>query len=665
MIPEKILYSEEVYDKNLAELLIEENLNEISQYVYNGFEVDEDSCEEWWKRTEPAIKLAMQYHEPKNFPFTNAASIKYPLLSVAAMQFAARAYPMIVKDREIVKGKVVGDDVMLMPDPQTGQPIPVRGMKTAIATRISHHMSYQILEEMEEWEDELDTALTVLPIIGEEWKKTYFDVTLKRNKSCRVSSENIVINYKAKSVDQASRITERVWLYPNEVVEKIRSGWFIDHDFITSAIDDDKKQDTRDEDSPVLYLEQHCYFDMDEDGYKEPYIITIHKETKQVVRIYPRFELKDVVWNDDGDEVIKIVPVLYFTQTVFFRSPDGGCRGMGFGNLLGPINEAINATINQLIDSGTLYNSNSGFIGKGVQLNKGRSGGTVNFQLNEWKQVNIPGDDLRKAMVPLPVREPSTVLFSLLGTMISAGKELSSVSEVMTGEHPTGSNIPATSIMALIEQGVKIFSSIYKRIYRSLKKEFKKLYRLNSIYLDDRQYFRVMDTELAITRQDYNIENIDVIPVADPAEVSEVQKIMKAQMLIGMVGQGFNDQEIRRRYLDALEIPDKDNLMLPDEAFNQPDPEMELRQRELALEESKFQWQMITDKNRMFKDYAMATKALAQAQEAQQKVELEYYAKQMDYVNREADRVMNYELKRMEGRAGNTGGEESPEGQEG
>ncbi|MBS3776403.1 MAG: hypothetical protein KGY70_14505 [Bacteroidales bacterium] len=656
------IYTEKAYETNLARYVDDDKLAEIGEAADREYEVDFKSCSDWWQRTEPAIKLAMQVYEKKNFPFEGASNVKYPLLNVAATQFASRAYPAIMKGKEVVKAKVIGNDAL--PNPQNPQQM-IPGEKSAIAERISKHMSWQLTEQMEEWEEDLDRALTTLPIIGEEWKKTYFDSILKRNKSCRVLSEFIVMNYWAKSARAAARVSEKIYLYPNDVEEKKRTKHFLDQEY-SENMGSDKRQDEQDEDSPLLFIEQHRFLDLDEDGYKEPYIVTYHKDSKKVARIYPRFEQRDVYYTDDGKRIAKIVPTQYYTQTVFFPSPDGGSRGMGFGNMLNPINEAINSLINQIIDSGTLYNSNAGFIGKGAQLSKGK-GRDLQFKLGEWKEVSIPGDDLRKNIFPLPVKEPSSVLFSMLGTLIESGEKMSSVAEVMTGQSQ-GANASPTTTMALIEQGMQVFGSVYKRIHRSLKEEFKKLYRLNAIYLPEEEYFRVMDDLQAVTRMDYNMDAVDVVPVSDPKEVSDTQKLIKAQAVMELLGSGLNDQEIRRYYLEAIGMPEVDRFMLPDEALNQPDPELVLKERDQQLKEQEFEWKMVVDKANMQKVVAMAEKALAEAEEAaanadqayakadyeRAKPELEVLKEQTKLMDSAQERIMNERVQRMANSSGNS-----------
>ena len=599
---------------NIAANLDEDVIDEIAQRVIRDYDIDEESRKEWLKRNETAMKLATLVLETKNWPWPNAANIKYPLLATACVQFSARAYPNIIQGTNIVKAKVTGEDSL--------------GLKASRAMRISEHMSYQLTEEMEDWTEEMDDLLVALPIEGCEFKKTYFDRAAGHNVSEHVRPRDLVVNYRAKSLRRASRITHRIWLYPNEVIERVRNGIFLDIDLgypttIQEPSTDNESPPLNDEDAPHLFLEQHRWWDLDGDGYQEPYICTVHKDTGKLVRIVARWDYEGIKLNDKG-QIAKITPVHYFTRYRFMPAPDGGFYCMGFGTLQGPINEVINTTINQLLDAGTRQNTGGGFIGKGVKLAKGGGGGVIKFTPGEYKYINFSGDDIRKNIIDLKIPEPSRVLYLLLGTMIDAGKELASVSEVLTGEQ-SGSNVPATTTLALIEQGLKVFSAIYVRVHRSLKREFRKLFRLNRLFLEDEVYFTVLDNPKAIKRIDYEDTTLDVQPVSNPDEVSDFQRLMKAQVLAGFIGQGFNDNEIRKRFLEALRVPDIEKLLLPEDAQPPPDPKIVLESEKVALERDKFELEMVMARGKILKMRADTLAAIARAEAAEAGPQIEIY----------------------------------------
>ena len=224
-------------------------------------------------------------------------------------------------------------------------------------------------------------------------------------------------------------------------------------------------------------IEQHLYLDLDGDGYQEPYVAIVHKASKQLLRLVPRFFTSSIEFSKD-DKILSIKAEQYFTKYPFIPSPDGGFYDLGFGVLLGPLNSSINTIINQLIDAGTMANTAGGFLGRGIKI----KGGNSSFAPNEWKPVESSGDDLRKSIVPLPVREPSQVLFTLLSLLINYGERIGGSVDILVGQNP-GQNTPAETSRTMAEQGMKIFSGIFKRTYRSLRDEFRKQYRLNHLYL--------------------------------------------------------------------------------------------------------------------------------------------------------------------------------------
>jgi len=556
---------------NIADHLEDDVLRKCGNTVVDGYVMDKESRAEWEKRYEASLKLATQAVEHKSFPWQGAANIKYPLLTTACIQFSARAYPALISGKEIVLARTTGFDP--------------GGKKAAMADRVSKHMSYQVLEEMEEWEEDMDRMLVMLPCTGTEFKKTYYDPMKGRNVSEHVLARDLVVNYWAKSLESAARKTHVLYLSPNEIRERVLGGTYLDQDLKRSRSTPDNLRlvsdqvqglsaPTDDEDAPFEILECHTWLDLDEDDYKEPYIVTVDKESRKVLRITARFDQEGVKYGKKN-KILRIEPVEYFTKFSFIPSIDGGFYDFGWGHLLGPINETVNTTINQLLDAGTLSNLQSGFLSRGIRLR----GGEAKFKPGEWKFVDSTGDDLRKGIFPMPVREPSNVLFQLLGTMTTAGERLSNVVDILMGENP-GQNQPATTTMAVIEQGLKVFTAVYKRLFRSLKVEFRRLYRLNRIYLPQEAYFRVLDMQqgdmVAIGQTDYQGDPTDIQPAADPNMVSEMQRLVRAQALVTSLEQGSpaNPIEIWTRFYEALRIENVDTLMPKEMPPPPPDPKL-------------------------------------------------------------------------------------------
>src|SRR5690606_31142549 len=227
-------------------------------------------------------------------------------------------------------------------------------------------------------------------------------------------------------------------------------------------------------------------------------------------RIVCRFDrIEDIHYNNQN-EIIKIDAWEYFTKIPFIPSPDGGALDIGFGTLLGPLNESVDAAINQLFDAGTLANTAGGFLGRGAKIR----GGVYEFSPFDWQRVDSTGDDLRKSIFPLPVREPSNVMFQLLGLIIDYTNRISATTEINVGEN-VGQSPPAETSRTMNVNGQRIYSAIFKRIWRSMKLEFRKLYQLNSVFLPVSVQFGAAGR--SIGREDYRGSAAQVVPFADPS----------------------------------------------------------------------------------------------------------------------------------------------------
>lgn len=637
---------------NVAADREDDELNKLAEYILRGFDIDKDSRAQWEAKNKEALNLARQLEEVKKWGGEEVSNVKYPLIATACIQFQSRAYANIVKGEDYVKAKLTG------PDPQ--------GEKAARGTRISTHMNWQIADKMVGWEDGMDQLLMSLPVIGCAFKKTYRDFVSNVNVSEYISPEHLVVHYNAKSIETAPRVSEILELTLNDYLERVRSGLWLDIELeksqpdapVDDAIAREEEYESFDDMAPYIFIEQHCWYDLDGDDYKEPWVVTVHKDTRKVVRIMPRFDADGILRNEKG-EIIRITPLHYYTQYTFFPAFDGSFYRMGFGILLSPINDTINTTINQLLDSGTLQNRQSGFINRGLRLTKAGASGTIRFSPGEWKFVQTPGDDIRKGILPLPVHEPSATLFQLLGLMLEAGKYLASQSEVLSGEQ-TQPNVPATTTLALIEQGLKVFSSIYKRVHRSLKSEYQKLRSLNRRWTTPEEYNMVIDDpENRSPQIDYSYTDCDVEPVSSTADVSDTQKLLKGQALLELRGQGLDDDVIMRRYLEALQVADIDELF-PEAP--PPNPQVEYMMQQLAIQHAAVQQKereldlreyelVIKDAEayeRMGKLRADAIKALAQAEAEEIGPQLEQYKAMTERIGGILDMQKERIARRME-----------------
>lgn len=643
---------------NIAEELDESLLGALGARCAREYDIDLGTRSEWEERSKAAMDLAMQIAKAKQHPWPGAANIVYPLMTVAAVQFAARSYPAIIQNRNVVKGVVVGPDkgipqigqdgspVVMMtpqgPQPQWAQP---PGSKRERARKIGEHMSWQLLCEMKEWEEGTDKLLHILPVIGCCFRKSYFDPAMGRNISALVMAQNVVINYWAPSLDRV-RISEDIKLYPSEIEEMVRAGLFIEHEYGTA------EDSAGDEDAPHEFVEQHRTLDLDEDGYPEPYVVTYHKRSHKIARIKARYDADGVHINRQG-QVAKIEPIQYYTKYDFLPSLDGGIYGTGYGQLLGPINAAVNTSLNMMFDAAHLQTMGGGFVGRGLSMNSG----SLKFKLGEWKVVNAPGQTVRESIVPLQHAGPSAQLYQLLVFLIEAGKEVASVKDALTGEAAAATMQP-TTLMALIEQGLKVFTAIYKRIHRGLGEEYSKLYKLNQKYLQYQTRFQIGDEWKTITKDDY-AKGGGVEPISDPAMVSDMQRAAKAQFLQGFRGQpDVNQPELLTRIWDAAQVDEPEKLHAQQQP---PNPELIAKAAEMELKGHEMEAKIASLKFQQLKDLTQAVLNLANADKVVGDGHLAWIEQHIDAYRAQMESLMQPAGKGQEGEGDDGGEGEAPQ----
>lgn len=632
----------------------DQELNKLTMRVGQDYEIDERSRVEWREKYKKWLDFAQQVVEEKQYPWPKASNVIYPLLTTASLQFAARAYPAIIRDSAVVKGKVIGDDNgKPAVDPQSGQPIMLPGpqpdappqpmwalepgAKQVRADLIGRHMSWQLLDEQEEWEPQTDRLLVVLPIVGTMFRKSYFDPALGRNVSETVDAIDLCVNYKAKSFETAPRQTEMVRLYPWEIEERIRSGLFLDEDYgrdlNTAGNEADRTPVAQDDDdAAVTFLEQHRRWDLDGDGYAEPYIVTVSRDSKKLARIRAGFDMEGILWGRRG-MIVRVEKVQYYTKYGFIPSPDSVVYDLGFGHLLYPLNEAINTSLNQMFDAGHLQNVGGGFIGSGLSVNAG----AMRFAMGEYKPVNVVGGAIRDNIYTMEFPGPSQVLMMLLQFLVEAAERVASVKDVMVGDMP-GDNTSGITTLAVIEQGLKVFSAIYKRIYRSLGYEFRKLYRLNRLYMPGQQGFGRADGWEQIKQSDYEFGS-GVEPISDPQMVTDMQRLGRAQFLLNFKDDPLcNGAAIRAEAFQAAMIARPERFLV---ANPQPPAPIALKSRELDIRERRemtdLQLRGTRDRAQMIREVAQAELFLAQARKLDNDAQLGWVEQHIERLKVEVD----------------------------
>jgi chaperonin GroES len=602
---------------NISDMLEEDELERIGERVIEEYTVDRNSRHEWEERMDAGINLALQVMQKKTFPWIDCANVKFPLLTIAALQFHSRAYPALIMGGLPVDCRVLEPvpeiDLPPKPGPQdppqklqayqqamakAQQEVQRHKQEKKRAKRVAHHMSYQILEQDTGWEEEMDRVLLIMAICGCAFKKTYYDPIAGHSVSECVLPRDLVVSYYTDTLERTPRISHILNLFHNDMVERANRGIFNEFEQkdiqpIPTQTESNPANERQgltppptDYDQPYELIEQHRWFDLDGDGYNEPYTVTVRTDNKQVMRIVARFKRKDI--SIEGKKIVHIEPVKCFTKYPFIPSPDGGFYDLGFGALLGPINDTINTAINQLLDAGTLKTAGGGFLGRGFKARKG----DLRFAIGEWKQVDCSGDDLRKSILPMPAADPSTVLFQLLTLLIDFGQQVAGAADIMQGKNP-GQNTPAETSRTMVEQGMKVFNGIFKRIHRSFTQELRKLYRLNATFLSESSVFysRAAKQAVKVFGADYSGDPTAIVPSADPFYMSDSQRMQQAgaRLEVAMKVPGYNMYNVCKRFEEAIRTQDIEEVLPNPQGPNAipPKPDVKLQIEQMKQEGKK------------------------------------------------------------------------------
>jgi chaperonin GroES len=579
---------------NIADALTVEQLTTLGNDVVTDYEKDKTDRDEWEKIAEEMLSLAAQDKTVavKDTPWPSSSNVNVPLLTIAALQFNARMYPAAIKGDEAILCKVIGQDKgvsVKAPNPKTGQMQPVPqideqgqpvtgpegelvpqwqvppGAKAKRARRVGEYLNTVLFYRMEGWEADTDAMLMQLPIVGCAFRKIWYDK--KGAQSAMVPALRLLVPQDARSLESSPRITEEIpSIYPFEIECKQRSGHYLDVDL---AITEDDK--------PRTLLEQQRWLDLDDDGYNEPYIVTVDKEARQVLRVEANFSERDIEW--DGDRAIEIRPGRFYVKYGFFPHPEGKFYDIGLGHLLKRVGAVIDTALNQMIDAGTARVAGGGFIGSGLRLQaRGGSTGVVKWEPGKFKTVDIPGDDIRKAIVDRPVPEVSPITFNMLEFIMGFAKEIAGTKDILTGD--TAATAPVGTTLALIEQGLQVFNAVAKRFFRSARDEYELLFEKTARYggeLAAKDYASILDDQEADFQADFADADMDIRPVSDPSAVTRMQKMAKAEYLKSQIGilasVGGNVHEVARRILEAADVEDVDKI-LPAPKPSPPDPMM-------------------------------------------------------------------------------------------
>lgn len=551
---EEISYggSKELYklidSENICEELEEDKLKKIAQELTDLVDEDRETMTDYLKKYEQAIKLSKldPEHRAKNFPFDNASNLVMPYVMAAALDFQSRAMPALLERRNICKIDINGLD----PD----------GSKEARGERVAAAINQDLRHGIKGWRDQQDAALLLLPLVGTYFKKTWQCPYENKRKSQLVYPDELIFNHKISSFDQVTRKAFEYRMSKNDVLSCIRAKEFVNID-----IDDYK------DDEDIEFIEIHCWLDLDEDDYKEPYIVNIEKNNKQqIVSIVARFDDEDISVNEKG-EVVRIKAEEFFTQAIFIPDPLGSCMGIGWGILLGDMFAAINTNMNQLIDAGTLYNTsaNSFLYRAGMRGGNRARKGPVKVNLGQGTAIESGGTNpLAQDIVQLPFSGPSTVLFQLLESMKAEVKELTMAGQ---GIDPMP-NEAAEMYLARMQQAMAGSNSIMIRVFSGVSKEIKRIYEIMQRYLGQEAYLEMTGDQNANWAIDF-ADDLEISTTADPSQGSEMERMARAKAVYEEAKQNpaIEIRKAANDYFEAMGVKDVAAL-LPEPKQGEPDP---------------------------------------------------------------------------------------------
>ena len=552
------------HDANLAEFLDDGVLGEISSELVGLYEEDYDSRSEWEETYTKGLDLLGINSEERSQPFEGASGVTHPLITESVTQFQAQAYKEMLPAGGPVRTQVIG----LQDQKREDQ-----------AQRVKHYMNYQIMEEMEEYDPGMDQMLFYLPLSGSTFKKVYFDPLKGRAVAEFLPAQDLVVSYSATDLATAPRVTHVLKMTDNDVRKMQVSGAYMDVDLSGSGDPDEDEVDQKVNklqgisrgytDDIRTILEMHCDLDIEgfEDadpmgeptGIKLPYIVTIDKDSNQILAIRRNYA--------EMDPLRKKRP--YFVHYKFL--PGLGFYGFGLIHMIGGLGRAATSILRQLIDAGTLANLPAGFKARGVRVRNDDEP----LQPGEWRDIDAPGGNIRDSLIPLPYKEPSGTLAQLLGGLIEDGRRFISIADQqinnMSGETPVGTTV------AMLERGMKVMSAIHKRLHYSQKTEFRLLARIFKENMPPEYPYEVAGGSAAIKQQDFD-DKIDVLPVSDPNIFSMAQRVTLAQTQLQLAQsnpQMHNLHAAYRRMYQALEVQNIDEILPPPQEPQPMDPAME------------------------------------------------------------------------------------------
>ena len=542
--------TDSTFDENLAEEMSDKELNASASELISYYNNDREARSEWEERYKKGLQTLDPdggMDESEDERATRGLSIVvHPMIAEAATQFNAKAIAELYPSGGPVKTVIVGD--------------PSEELEEQ-ARRVREYMNYQITQEMPEYFPDLDQMLFHLPLVGQTFKKVWWDSNMDRQCSQFVKAEDFVVAPESKDLYTSPRYTHVIRMPKNDYNRYVQSGYYLPSTDKGGDLDpsgdtvgeiegvDQYSDDSQDE--VMTLLEMHVYQnfedddDDDENAVAIPYVVTVDYDNESIVSIRRN-------WREE-DELKKRRD--WFVSYKFL--PGLGFYGFGLYHLIGGLGKAATGSLRALLDSAAFSNMQGGF-----KLRGRVSGGEVQVNPGEFVDLDATVDDVNKAIMPLPFKEPSQSLFNLLGYIVDAGQRFASTADLNVGD--VNPNAPVGSTVALIEQGSKAFSAIHKRLHYAQGQEFKLLADLNAENLPEQFTFSLIGGDSEIFAADFN-ERIDILPVSDPNIFSTAQRIAQAQAVLQMAQSAPEMHDMYaayKRMYEAIRIPNIDEILV-------------------------------------------------------------------------------------------------------
>lgn len=541
---------------NIIDDFDEDHLSIVGMDLIASYRDDKESRATWERDYKKGLESITPQENEADDSRTNKklTQVIHPVMAEAATQFQARAIGELFPPEGPVGTVVIGETTEQFQEQ---------------ASRVSTYMNYQLTEEMEEYFPDLDQMLFHLPLTGHTFKKAFYDPTVARVVSRFVQAEHFVINNSATNLSSATRYTHIINMSRQSYNELVQEGYYKPLPS-QSGYDDfediSKEQDGIDsnvltDDEDVTLLEVHTYLDIEHEVDEEanepkwPYIVTIHEASNTVVSVRRN-------WDEDDPKHKKLV---WFVSYKFL--PGLGFYGYGLFHVIGGLSKAATGALRALLDAAAYSNMQGGF-----KLRGRVRGGSLDIRPGEFVDLDAAVDDINKAIMPLPFKEPSQTMFQLLTYIVDTAKQYANSTETKISD--ANQNTPVGTTVALLEENARVFSAIHKRCHYSQKQEFKLIAKLNGIYLDEEYPFTVKGNNQFIRRRDFD-NRVDVVPVSDPAIFSSTQRIAQAQGMLQMAQtypQFHNQYKAIKRMYEAMRVPNYEEVLFDPTQAERMDP---------------------------------------------------------------------------------------------